>query len=141
MNQASYDLARLARNGLITRRPHANTYNLTPDGLAFAHFYTKVHDRVLAPLIAAGQPQAPPQLHAALRTIDQLTADRIAQARLPRRSLTTVTIRLTRSSGLRPCPLTTAIHHPVGSGRTSQKSVAPKVPRFARVLAEALARH
>ena len=30
MTQASYDLARLGRNGLITRRPHANTYDLTP---------------------------------------------------------------------------------------------------------------
>jgi hypothetical protein len=48
MSQASYDLARLRRNGLITRRPHASTYDLTPDGLAFAVFYTKVHDRVLA---------------------------------------------------------------------------------------------
>ena len=36
MTQASYDLVRLCRNGLITRRPHANTYDLTPDGLAFA---------------------------------------------------------------------------------------------------------
>ena len=32
MAQATYDLARLRRNGLITRRPHANTYDLTPDG-------------------------------------------------------------------------------------------------------------
>ena len=70
MTQASYDLARLRRNGLITRRPHANTYDLTPDGLAFAIFYTKVHDRVLTPLFAADQPQAPPELRAALRTID-----------------------------------------------------------------------
>ena len=38
MTQASYDLARLRRNGLITRRPHANTYDLTPDGLAFSVF-------------------------------------------------------------------------------------------------------
>ena len=54
--------ARLRRNGLITRRPHANTYDLTPDGLAFAIFYTKVHcNCVLAPLFAAGQPQAPRQ--------------------------------------------------------------------------------
>ena len=68
MGQACYDLARLRRNGLITRRPHTNTYDLTPDGLAFAIFYTKVHDRVLAPLFAPGQPQAPPpQLRAALR--------------------------------------------------------------------------
>jgi hypothetical protein len=28
-NQASYDLARLARNGLITRIPHRNLYTLT----------------------------------------------------------------------------------------------------------------
>ncbi len=32
MAQASYDLARLSRNQLITRRPHANTYDLTPTG-------------------------------------------------------------------------------------------------------------
>jgi hypothetical protein len=83
MAQASYDLARLCRNGLITRRPHANTYDLTPDGLAFAIFYTKVHDRVLSPLFAAGQPQAPPQLRAALRTIEQHIAQRLADARLP----------------------------------------------------------
>ena len=54
MGQACYELARLRRNGLITRRPHANTYDLIPDGLVFAVFYTKVHDRVLAPLSAAG---------------------------------------------------------------------------------------
>ena len=37
MNQASYDLARLARNGLIPRLPHRNRYALTADGLLFAH--------------------------------------------------------------------------------------------------------
>jgi hypothetical protein len=83
MSQASYDLARLARNGLITRRPHASTYDLTPDGLAFAIFYTKVHDRVLAPLFAAGQPQAPPGLRAALTEIQHHIDNRLAAARLP----------------------------------------------------------
>jgi len=83
MTQASYDLARLRRNGLITRRPHANTYDLTPDGLKFAIFYTKVHDRVLTPLFAAGQPQAPPQLRTALRDIEQLIDNMLAAARLP----------------------------------------------------------
>jgi hypothetical protein len=57
MTQVGYDLARLTRNGLITRRSHANTYDLTPDGLKFAIFYTKVHDRVLTPLFAAGSPR------------------------------------------------------------------------------------
>ena len=36
MNQASYDLSRLARNGLITRVPGRNRYTLTRDGLLFA---------------------------------------------------------------------------------------------------------
>ena len=83
MAQASYDLARLARNQLITRRPHANTYDLTPDGLAFAIFYTKVHDRVLAPLFAAGQPQSPPQLRDALNAIEHHIDERLAAVRLP----------------------------------------------------------
>jgi hypothetical protein len=83
MTQASYDLARLRRNGLITRRPHANTYDLTTDGLAFAIFYTKVHDRVLAPLFAAAQPQSPPQLRDALNAIEHHIGQRLAAARLP----------------------------------------------------------
>jgi hypothetical protein len=92
MGQACYDLARLRRNGLITRRPHANTYDLTPDGLAFGIFYTKVHDRVLAPLFAAGQPQAPPQLRAALRTVEQHIGQRLAEARLPDKLGSTVEV-------------------------------------------------
>jgi hypothetical protein len=83
MTQASYDLARLRRNGIITRRPHANAYDLTGDGLAFAIFYTKVHDRVLAPLFTAGQPQAPPIIGAALRTIEHHIDERLTHARLP----------------------------------------------------------
>jgi hypothetical protein len=83
MNQASYDLARLARNELITRVPHRNRYTLTPDGLRFAIFYTKVHDRLLRPLIAADQPQAPPELRHALRVIDRQLSQRITAARLP----------------------------------------------------------
>ncbi len=44
MNQASYDLARLAGNGLIARVPGRNRYTLTRDGLLVAHFDTKVYD-------------------------------------------------------------------------------------------------
>ena len=62
VNQASYDLARLRRNGLIERRPGSNTYQLTPDGQRVAIFYTKVHDRLLRPLLAADHPPAPPEL-------------------------------------------------------------------------------
>jgi hypothetical protein len=53
MNQASYDLDRLRVNGLITRIAGRNFYRLTSDGRWFAIFYTKVHDRLLRPLLAA----------------------------------------------------------------------------------------
>ena len=42
-----------------------------PDGLKVAIFYTKLHNRLIRPLLAADQPQAPPELRAALRTIDR----------------------------------------------------------------------
>jgi hypothetical protein len=84
MTRASYDLTRLRRNGLITRIEGRNRYRLTDDGLAFAIFYSKVHNRVLRPLLAtAVAPQAPPPLRAALRTIDQHINARLAAARLP----------------------------------------------------------
>ncbi len=83
MNQASYDLSRLARNGLIRRVPGRNRYTLTRDGLLFAHIYTKVYDHVLRPLMAPDQPNAPPQLAAALDTLDRLAASYIATARVP----------------------------------------------------------
>jgi hypothetical protein len=83
MNQASYDLARLARNGLIRRVPGRNRYTLTRDGLLFAHFYTKVYDHILRPLMAPDRPNAPPELAAALDTLDRLAADHIARARVP----------------------------------------------------------
>src|SRR5215218_8465839 len=82
MNRASYDLTRLRRNGLIVRVTGRNRYRLTDDGLAFAIFYTKVHNRVLRPLMAAAPP-TPQPLRAALRTIDQHITARLADARLP----------------------------------------------------------
>ena len=69
--QMTYDLRRLRLAGLIHRIEHTNRYVLTPDGISFAVFYTKLHNRLLRPLMAADQPQAPPELRAALRAIDQ----------------------------------------------------------------------
>ncbi len=82
VNQMSYDLARLRLNDLIERRPHTNTYLLTADGQRVAIFYTKVHDRLLRPLIAADQPPAPTEIRHALATIDQHVRSRIDTARL-----------------------------------------------------------
>ena len=82
INQASYDLARLRLNGLIARREGANTYDLTPDGQRVAIFYTKVHDRLLRPLIAADSPPAPIELRRALAAIDRHVHDYAQHARL-----------------------------------------------------------
>jgi hypothetical protein len=81
-NQMSYDLARLSRNGLITRRPGSNTYDLTAEGQRVAIFYTKVHGRLLRPLLAADKPPAPAQLRTALTTIDRHVHSYADQARL-----------------------------------------------------------
>src|SRR6201991_4700732 len=82
MNQASYDLARLRVNGLIARIPGKNRYRLTADGLRFAIFYTKVHDRLLRPLLAADRPPAPTQVRKALQTIEIHITETIDRARL-----------------------------------------------------------
>ena len=62
--QMTYDLRRLRLAGLIRRIEHTNRYVLTPDGIKLAVFYTKLHNRLLRPLMAADQPQAPPELRA-----------------------------------------------------------------------------
>ena len=75
---------RLRLAGLIRRIEHTNHYVLTPDGTRAAIFYTKVHNRLLRPLLAADQPQAPAELRTALRTIDQHVEHYITCARLGR---------------------------------------------------------
>jgi hypothetical protein len=53
------------------------------DGLLFAHFYTKVYDHVLRPLMAPDRPNVPPDLAAAIDTLDRIAVSHIAQARVP----------------------------------------------------------
>ena len=81
-SQMTYDLRRLRLNGLIQRIEHTHTYTLTPDGQRLAIFYTKLHNRLLRPLMAADQPQAPPELRQALSTINRHVDSYIGRARL-----------------------------------------------------------
>jgi hypothetical protein len=81
-SQMTYDLRRLRLNGLIRRVEHTHTYVLTPDGRRIAVFYTKLYNRLLRPLAAADQPQAPPALRQALAVIDHHVDDYITRARL-----------------------------------------------------------
>ncbi len=77
-----YDLRRLRLKGLIVRLEHSNTYVLTDDGQRFAVFYTKVHNRVLRPLMSADAPPAPLQVRQALRILDHAVTDYIDNARI-----------------------------------------------------------
>lgn len=62
-DQMSYDLRRLRLHGLIEKIPGPNTYQVTPEGIRVAVFYTKTRDRLLGPLFnAAHQPPAPIEL-------------------------------------------------------------------------------
>ena len=73
--QMTYDLRRLAPRRPDPRLPRSNRYLLTTDGIRVAIIYTKVYNRLLAPLAAADQPQAPPELRTALATITRHVDD------------------------------------------------------------------
>jgi hypothetical protein len=81
-SQMSYDLRRLRLKGLITRLPHTNTYVLTDEGQRVAIFYTKVHNRLLRPLLAAHDPPAPLPLRQALRVINHHVDHYVTEARM-----------------------------------------------------------
>jgi hypothetical protein len=81
-SQMTYDLRRLRLHGLIERLPHTNRYVTTRDGLRAAVFYTKVHDRLLGPLLSPDRPPAPLELRRAITTIDRIVDDYVTNARL-----------------------------------------------------------
>jgi hypothetical protein len=81
-NQMSYDLGRLRLNGVIERLEGTNTYRTTAEGQRVAIFYTKIHNRLLRPLLAADAPPAAPDLRHALHTIDRHVTGYVDDARL-----------------------------------------------------------
>src|SRR5207244_3040439 len=81
-SQMSYDLRCLRLHGLIQRLAHSNTYTVTPNGIRVAVFYTKLHGRLLAPLLAADRPPATLEMRRALATIDRTIADCVANSLL-----------------------------------------------------------
>ncbi len=60
--QATYDLRRLIRKGLIERLPGSQRYLLTPLGRRVAVLFTKAYGRVLAPGLAVLDPALPAEL-------------------------------------------------------------------------------
>jgi hypothetical protein len=57
--QATYDLRRLRRKGLIRRVPHSQRYELTTLGRMIAVFFTKTHTRIVNPSLAELDPKLP----------------------------------------------------------------------------------
>ena len=55
--QMTYDLRRLRLKGLIERVRHSHSYRLTPFGLKLATFFTRLHQRVFRPGLAAMLPE------------------------------------------------------------------------------------
>ena len=88
--QATYDLRRLRRKGLIIRRPHTQRYDLTPTGRRVAVLFTKTYGRVLTPGLAVMDltlthevaARSPLSLawHQLQQTLDQLIDDGVAAA-------------------------------------------------------------
>jgi hypothetical protein len=60
--QATYDLRRLRRKGIIERLAHSNRYQLTPLGRRVAVMFTKAHGRILAPGLTHLDPALPVDL-------------------------------------------------------------------------------
>jgi hypothetical protein len=81
-SRMSYDLRRLRLHGLIARLPHSHTYVLTPEGIRVAVFYSKLHNRLLRPLLDADKPPAKIEIRRALATLEHAVSDYIDHARL-----------------------------------------------------------
>jgi hypothetical protein len=81
-SQMSHDLRRLRPHGLIQRLPRSNRYVVTPEGIRVAVFYSKLHNRLLRPLLDADRPPAPLPIRRALATLEQSVADYVTAARL-----------------------------------------------------------
>ena len=56
----TYDLRRLRLHGIIERIAHSHRYQLTPDGLRIALFFSRTYAHLLRPKLAQIMPQAPP---------------------------------------------------------------------------------
>jgi hypothetical protein len=57
--QATYDLRRLIRKGVIARVPRSHRYQVTPRGRRIAVLFTKTYGRVLTPALAHLDPALP----------------------------------------------------------------------------------
>src|SRR6266545_3238684 len=82
-NRRILDAQRVGQGCVLASPAFERIAHPTADGTRIAIFYTKIYNRLLIPLTAADQPQAPPELRAALATITRHVDDYTTRARLP----------------------------------------------------------
>jgi hypothetical protein len=68
----TYDLRRLRLHRIIERIPHSHRYQLTPDGLRIALFFSRTYARLLRPVLADIMTQAPPNRSPVRAAFDRL---------------------------------------------------------------------
>ena len=71
----TYDLRRLRLHGIIERIPHSHRYQLTPDGLRIALFFSRTYARLLRPKLAEIMPAAPPLTSTLRAAFDRLNRE------------------------------------------------------------------
>ena len=71
----TYDLRRLRLHGIIERIAHTHRYQLTPDGLRIALFFSRTYARLLRPKLAEIIPEAPPVNSALRLAFDRLNSE------------------------------------------------------------------
>ena len=75
IGRMTYDLRRLRLHGIIERIPHSHRYQLTPDGLRIALFFSRTYARLLSPKLAEIMPQAPSTKSALRVAFDRLESE------------------------------------------------------------------
>jgi hypothetical protein len=75
IGKMTYDLRRLRLHGIIERIPHSHRYQLTPDGLRIALFFSRTYARLLRPKLAQIMPEVPPLASPLRAAFDRLTTE------------------------------------------------------------------
>ena len=76
VGRMTYDLRRLRLHGIIERIPRSHRYQLTPEGLRIALFFSRIYARLLRPKLAEIIPKIAPPVQTRLRTaFDRLTTE------------------------------------------------------------------